>query len=162
MLSKNDPKIITRDETRAINILETITTSKNKHYEIGLLQETDNPKLPINRELAEKSYKEIINQYISKGYARKLTQKEIRNTSDIINFIPHHCVLNPKKPDKVRAVFNQQYSIMRLSRQFQACLFLQEKILPAQKHSRAKTNQQNKIKQTLKKKGNFFTLKTFS
>ena len=37
MLSKNDPKIITRDETRAINILETITTSKNKHYEIGLL-----------------------------------------------------------------------------------------------------------------------------
>ena len=107
MLSKNDPKIITRDETRAMNILETITTSKNKHYEIGLLQKTDNPKLPMNRELAGKSYKEIINQYIFKGYARKLTQKEIRNTSDIINLIPHYCVSNAKKPNKVRAVFNE-------------------------------------------------------
>ena len=50
----------------------------------------------------EKTYKETINQYISKGYARKLTQNETRNTSDITNFIPHHCVLNPKKPDRVR------------------------------------------------------------
>ena len=61
----------------------------------------------MNRKLAGKSYKEIINQYIFKGYARKLAQKEIRNTSDIINFIPHYCVLNAKKPNKVRAVFNQ-------------------------------------------------------
>ena len=43
---------------------------------------------------------------MSKGYTRKLTQNEIRNTSDITSFIPHHCVLNSKKSDKVRAVFD--------------------------------------------------------
>ena len=37
ILSNNDPKMLTRDETQAINILETTTTLKNKHYEIGLL-----------------------------------------------------------------------------------------------------------------------------
>ena len=54
----------------------------------------------------EKRYKETISQHISKGYARKLSQNEIRNTSDVTNFISHHCVFNPKKPDKVRAVFD--------------------------------------------------------
>ena len=43
---------------------------------------------------------------MSKGYARKLTQNEIGNTSGITSLIPHHCVLNSKKPDKVRAVFD--------------------------------------------------------
>ena len=53
ILSKNDPKMLTRDETRAMDILETTTTLKNKHYEIGLLWKTDNRKLPMNGELAE-------------------------------------------------------------------------------------------------------------
>ena len=44
--------MLTSDKKRAINILETTTTLKNKH-EIRLLCKTDNPKLPINRELAE-------------------------------------------------------------------------------------------------------------
>ena len=99
--------MLTRDETRAMNILETTTTLKNKHYERGLLWKTNNPKLPMNRELAEnrsvslkkrlernpvleKRYKETIKQYISKGYVRKPTQNEIRNTLGITNFIPHH------------------------------------------------------------------------
>ena len=49
---------------------------------------------------------------------------------------------------------------MRLSRQFQACLFIYffyEKISRAQKHSQANINQQNKIKKTLNKKCNNFS-----
>ena len=47
---------------------------------------------------------------------------------------------------------------MRLSGQFRASLFIYfyEKVLSAQKHSQAKINQQNKIKQTLNNKGNNF------
>ena len=69
--------MLTRDETRAMNILETTTTLKKKHYEIGLLWKTDNAKLPMNRELTEKRlernsvlekrYKEPISQYILKS-----------------------------------------------------------------------------------------------
>ena len=52
---------------------------------------------------------------------------------------------------------------MRLSRQFQACLFFfYEMILRAQKHSQANINQQNKIKQTLNKQGNNFLRAQFS
>ena len=52
----------------------------------------------------------------------------------------------------------QLYSEMRLSRQFQACLFnfFYEKISHAQKHSQANINQQNKVKQILNNKGNNF------
>ena len=49
---------------------------------------------------------------------------------------------------------------MRLSGQFQACLFIYffyEKISRAQKHSQANINQQNRIKQILKNKGNNFS-----
>ena len=52
ILSKNDPKMLTSDKKQAKNILETTTTLKNKN-EIRLLCKTDNPKLPINRELAQ-------------------------------------------------------------------------------------------------------------
>ena len=47
---------------------------------------------------------------------------------------------------------------MRLSGQFRASLFIYfyEKVLSAQKHSQAKINQQNKIKQTLNNKDNNF------
>ena len=84
ILATNNLKVLTRDKTRAMIILETITTLKNSHYEIGLLWKTDNLKLPINSELAqnnlvllekkiernpvlEKCYKKTISQYISKG-----------------------------------------------------------------------------------------------
>lgn len=43
---------------------------------------------------------------MSKGYTRNLTQNETKNTSDVTNFMPHQCVLNPKSPDKVRTVFD--------------------------------------------------------
>ena len=40
-------------ETWAMNIFETTTMLKNKYYETGLLWTTDNPRLPMDRELAE-------------------------------------------------------------------------------------------------------------
>ena len=47
---------------------------------------------------------------------------------------------------------------MRLSGQFQACLFFfYEKISRPQKHSQANINQQNRIMQTLNNKGNNFS-----
>ena len=54
---------------------------------------------------------------------------------------------------------------MRLSGQFQACLFIYfftKRVWAKKKHSQAKINQQNKIKQTLNNKGNIlFARKNF-
>ena len=44
--------------------------------------------------------------YIDRGYARKLSNLEAETTSSKTNYLPHHAVLNPNKPGKVRVVFD--------------------------------------------------------
>ena len=41
-----------------------------------------------------------------KDYAVKLCSSQSKELTNITIYIPHHCVLHPKKPDKVRVVFN--------------------------------------------------------
>ena len=115
---QNDPKMLTIEEIRAMNTLEFTTTLKNKH-EIGKQTKKTKSRKQIcfvrrkirKKPSIRKKYKETINQYILKSYARKLSQNETRNTSDITCFMPHHCVLNCKECEKVRAVFNAGTSL---------------------------------------------------
>ena len=51
-------------------------------------------------------YKDTINEYISKGYARRLSQEEANPTSLITNYVPHHGIKNPNKPGKLRVGFD--------------------------------------------------------
>ena len=62
-------------------------------------------KFSTNPSLADK-YKETMKDYIDKGHATKLSQKEAQTVSNITNYIPHHGVININKPNKVRIVFN--------------------------------------------------------
>ena len=113
-ISKNDPIMMSKDEKQAMSILETSTVLKNQRYEIVLLRKADHPKLPNNKELAlqrlyslekklqksaelEKQYSNVIKEYIDKGYAIKLSEREASKTSNITNFIVF-CIL--KSPTK--------------------------------------------------------------
>ena len=58
-----------------------------------------------NPSLFEK-YKETINTYIKEGYARKMTKEETINTSDKTQYLPHHPVFHPEKPEKMRVVLD--------------------------------------------------------
>ena len=62
-------------------------------------------KFTKNNELAIK-FKDTINEYISKGYAGKLSQEEANRTLPITNYIPLHGIQNPNKPGKLRVVFD--------------------------------------------------------
>ena len=62
-------------------------------------------KFTNNNELTIK-YKETTNEYISKGYARKLSQEEANRITPITKYIPHHGIQNPNKPGKLRVVFD--------------------------------------------------------
>ena len=123
---------MSKDEKRALTILEKTTRKVNGHYEIGLLWKSDDVVLSNNKTLAVKrlqnlenklqkqpqlaiKYAETLSNYISKGHARKLTSSEILTTTDKTNYIPHHCVLNPKKPDKLRVVFDAAARYQNLS-----------------------------------------------
>ena len=62
-------------------------------------------KLKKNPELEEK-YQNVINDYVTNGHARKMSPEEAKIATPKTWYLPHHAVLNPNKPGKVRVVFD--------------------------------------------------------
>ena len=53
------------------------------------------------------SYIKTVEGYIREGYARPVTDEELKSEGKFgIWYIPHHAVTHPKKPGKVRVVFD--------------------------------------------------------
>lgn len=93
------------------------------HYEIPLPFRQSKVDLPNNRQQAVKralwqrkkmiqnhkyrnDYIAFINEIISKGYAEKVPQDTLKTDPGKAWYIPHHGVYHPKKPDKIRVVFD--------------------------------------------------------
>ncbi|XP_043231303.1 uncharacterized protein LOC122386295 [Amphibalanus amphitrite] len=112
-----------QEDLRALALLDQETKKVGERYETCLLWSEENPTFPDNSrqayyrltsterklekhpELAEK-YKNIIDGYINDGHARKLSREEMMEPKEKRWFLPHHAVLNPNKPGKVRVVFD--------------------------------------------------------
>ena len=109
---------------RAHEILENTTVHNGLRYDIGMLWAADNTKLPNNyfsslvhikslekrlakdEDLREK-YTTTIKEDLNKGYVTEVPDAhKVENQSDIEWYLPHHPVLNPNKPGKVRRVLN--------------------------------------------------------
>ena len=118
-----DPRLLSKDEERALEILEQTITNKQGNYEVGILWKDDNPSLLNNRALAiarminmERKFKQdpkfhemftaTINEYIKQGHAIKVTSEKSERSSSIINYLPHQGVRNINKPGRVRVVFD--------------------------------------------------------
>ena len=54
----------------------------------------------------EAKYRAVIEEYVIKGYARKLTPEEAAKRSRITWYLPHHPGFNVNKPNKCRVVFD--------------------------------------------------------
>ena len=110
------------EDRRALSILESSTVKEEGHYKTALLWKGE-PNLPNNRAMAvsrlhsterklkknpelARKYQDVINSYISKGHAKKLTPEESKGMTSKTWYLPHHAVLNPNKPGKVRVVFD--------------------------------------------------------
>ena len=61
--------------------------------------------LKLDLTIAER-YKETIDGYLEKGYARKLSPQKAASRTPKQWFLPHHAVLNPNEPGKVRVVMD--------------------------------------------------------
>ena len=111
------------DIERARKIFEATTRKVGSRFETGLLWRLDSFSLPPNKKMAlsrlnclEKrlgrddqrrvAYCERIEEYVRKGYARKLEPEECMIESERKWFLPHFDVYNPHKPDKMRIVFD--------------------------------------------------------
>ncbi|XP_055623038.1 uncharacterized protein LOC129766494 [Toxorhynchites rutilus septentrionalis] len=117
-------QIETEEDKLARHILMETTRRTELGFETGLLWKQDCPNFPNNYPMAlrrlqslEKRLKkephlmervrEQIAEYESKEYADKITNEEIKTTdSKRVWYLPLGVVVNPKKPEKVRLIWD--------------------------------------------------------
>ena len=111
-----------KDDKKAIETLQRTETFDGEPYEVGMLW-NDNPRhLPKNffkamgrlkslERRIEKDpvlkdrYEETIKMDLATGFVRKLATVEIESTTMCFQwYLPHHPLVNPNKPEKVRRV----------------------------------------------------------
>ena len=119
---KQSLKSMSVEVLKAMMIIENTISKVDGHYHYYIWKHED-PHLPFNRAAAEArlhrlkrrfsrdpdleaKYRAVIEEYVNKGYARKLTPKEVATTSRITWYLPHHPVFNVNKPNKCRVVFD--------------------------------------------------------
>ena len=96
--------------------MSSATKVEGRIYEAGFLWRNEYPVLPNNRlqQLKKRflrdptfgrQYEAVMNDYIEKGYAVKLSEKEAASTCDRTWYLPGHGVVNPNK-SKVRVVYD--------------------------------------------------------
>ncbi|XP_065077675.1 uncharacterized protein LOC135700932 [Ochlerotatus camptorhynchus] len=116
--------IESEEHKRARQLLQATTRRVGKRFETGLLWKWDNVQFPDSygmalrrlRSLEKRLTKEPqlyecvrqqMREYQEKGYAHRATEEELANTSTGKSwYLPLGVVLNPKKPNKVRIIWD--------------------------------------------------------
>jgi hypothetical protein len=110
-------------DSLAVDVVKATTIHDGVRYIVGLPWMTPNIKLPNNFPAAAKRfamlerrfskdpafadrYKSVIEEYINLGHASKLSAGKLAGEEGRIWYLPHHGVVNPQKPTKVRVVFD--------------------------------------------------------
>ena len=100
---------------------ERTTCKVDGRYQVGLIWRDSNSDLPDNRAVAEKrlhllekrlendpelnaKYRQTIDDDLQKGYIKKLSERESSEPTTCAWYLPHHQVLHPHKPGKLRQV----------------------------------------------------------
>ncbi|XP_038117142.1 uncharacterized protein LOC119769264 [Culex quinquefasciatus] len=117
------------EDQRARKIMEETTRRVGDRFETGLLWKTDDVKFPNSYPMAVKRMKQLekklerspelydnvkkqILDYQAKGYAHEATAEELNETDNNKAFyLPLNVVVNPKKPGKVRLVWDAAATI---------------------------------------------------
>ena len=104
-----------------LNVWDRSLVVVQGHYQLDIPFKKEKPDLPDNREMAVKRLQHLrkrmkidagfgeryaagIQDYITQGYAEKVDPDT--GAPGMIWYIPHHAVVTPKKPDKLRIVFD--------------------------------------------------------
>lgn len=119
-LSPPDQTMSQEDKQFLKTLEEGIHQTEDGHYEMPLPFRNGEPKLPNNRQAAYhrvmalkrqferkpqylQHYTAFMKEIIDRGDAEKVPSDEMNDTQW---YIPHHGVYHPKKPEKVRVVFD--------------------------------------------------------
>ncbi|XP_058128695.1 uncharacterized protein LOC131292964 [Anopheles ziemanni] len=119
----NPGRLLSKDEERAIQLLERETRLLDGRYETGLLWKFDDVRLPPSKEMALRRHKCLVRklkkdkvlaeamklkmkEYEEKGYIRRIQPSELLKRGPKDWFLPIFPVSNPNKPGKIRVVFD--------------------------------------------------------
>lgn len=124
---------LSNEEQRALQILEQTTIHTGERYESGLLWKYDHFELPDSYPMAVKRMQCLqrrmdqdpklkeeldrqIQAYIQKGYAHRATTEELSVVDPRrMWFLPLGAVVNPKKPTKVRLIWDASAKVDGIS-----------------------------------------------
>ena len=112
-----------KKKLQAQKFLESTTTFTGERYEVGMPWNEPEPNLPNNYSSAlgqlyslerrfqrdpklKELYQHSIDTDVEKGFVKTLGKLEVKGTFGKEWYLPHHSVLNPNKPGKVRRVCN--------------------------------------------------------
>ena len=119
----NNKSSLSVEDKRALRMMEQSLKRKDGHFQVGLPWREKPVKFPNNKPMAERrldslkrqlkkdgelfdKYKRAMQDYIDKGHAERITEKELEEKSSKIWYLPHHPVTHRLKPEKVRVVFD--------------------------------------------------------
>ncbi|XP_052901623.1 uncharacterized protein LOC128309307, partial [Anopheles moucheti] len=131
-ITKPSRLLKSKDDERALVILNRETKLQGDRFETGLLWRYDDVRLPCNKAATMKRYELLkrkmskdpelaaaVNQkmrdYIQKGYIRRLSASEAEDKRPNDWFLPIFPVTNPNKPGKIRMVFDAAAKVSGVS-----------------------------------------------
>ena len=114
---------MSQEDKRALNIMENSVKLVNGHYEIALPFRTYPPNLPNNKSVAlhrlfllkkkfqkdpimHGKYSKFMEDLVERNFAERVPESCVENQDGLVWYLPHHSVVHPQKPDKVRVVFD--------------------------------------------------------
>ncbi|XP_058817640.1 uncharacterized protein LOC131680940 [Topomyia yanbarensis] len=124
--------VTSSEDERALTMMRALTVQKGNRYQTGLLWKFDDVRLPNNKSMAMRrfhylerkmaneprlaeSLKAMIEDYIKKGYARRLYPDEIKEQHYRVWYLPMFPVFNPNKPGKLRIVWDAAAAVNDVS-----------------------------------------------
>ena len=119
----DNQKMMSVEDGRALAVFQRSIQLQQGHYYVSIPWKCNPPDLPNNRQMAQKRleylkcrlqkdsnlkqrYSTFIDDLLEKDYARQVPEEEMEMDNGKLWYLPHHSVTHPKKPDKVRIVFD--------------------------------------------------------
>ncbi|XP_064647481.1 uncharacterized protein LOC135500165 [Lineus longissimus] len=111
------------EDKRVISLWDARADKVNGHYQLPIPFKYSPPHMSNNYSMAvhrlnhlgrkftrtpdlHQRYKAEIATLLGKGYAEEVTLEEMNRKDGMVWYLPHHPVINPKKPEKLRIVFD--------------------------------------------------------
>ena len=121
-IGSNEPAMSISDQ-KVVSMWEQSLCIDEGHYSLDIPFKIRPPCLPDNKVIAEhrlsllgrrlsrdsdmrEKYVAIMSDLLAKGYAEEVPEQELDRSDGAVWYLPHHPVVHPRKPGKVRIVFD--------------------------------------------------------